>query len=582
MKLVTTLVACTLAVASLSGCMEDGTNGIAGSNGMTGNDGANGSGQAIALTRIGRSTSQGFNVSAAEIVEYDKAGKQIFTINAQSGAVDVFAATDVTTLATPTQSIDIRQMLVTQGVVANTGLVGAANSISIHGNRAAIAVEANPKTGNGWVVFIDTATKGYVTSVTAGALPDMVTFTPDGSRVLVANEGEPDVGYINDPVGSVSIITMADFSSVTVGFSDFNVAGARYAELPLNRMVLGGINATVAQDLEPEYISVREDGQQAYVSLQENNAIAVLNLTNNTVSKIIGLGFKDHAIPGNEMDASQQDGVNLKTWPVLGMYMPDTIASLTFSGKTYLVTANEGDSREDWLNGLTDSATCTSSGYYYKSKCRDELALRDIADSDLVLGTALAGLATDSTLGRLKFSYQATRKFSGSTTINKLYAYGGRSFSIWDMTTGEQVFDSGNAFERITAQRYGSLFNQDHNGSLTGDKRSNSKGPEPEALTIGKINGHTYAFIGLERMGGIMVYDISNPFAPSFVQYLNSRDVTVSPDATAAGAGMDLGPEGFRFVGASDSPNGKPLLIVGNEVSGTTSVYEIAITLLQE
>lgn len=585
------LLACALVVTSLSACFDDGKNGLNGSNGNNGSNGsngaagvngANGAGQVIALSRVGRTASQGFNVSAAEVVDYDKINKRIFTVNAQSGAVDVFSAGDITAMGAPLQSIDLRQMLVDNGFVANTGLVGAANSVSTYGALVAVAVEANPKTNTGWVVFLSPSSLTYVRAVPVGAQPDMLTFTPNGAKVVVANEGEPDVGYGNDPEGSVTVINVANFAATTVGFTDFNIGGTRNAQLPTSKMVLGGINASVAQDLEPEYISVRDDGQYAYVSLQENNAIAVVNLATNSVDKIIGLGFKDHAIPGNEIDASQQDGVNLKTWPVLGMYMPDSISSYTYNGKTYLVTANEGDSREDWLNGMNNQPVCAANGYYHASnKCRDELALKDIATSDLVLGPALAGLNTDSTLARLKFSYLATRRLNGSTTINKLYAYGGRSFAIWDAATGEQVFDSGNAFERLTAQRYGSLFNQDHNGGLAGDKRSNSKGPEPEGLAIGKINGHTYAFISLERMGGIMVYDISNPSAPAFVQYLNERDVTAAPYLTSVIAGTDLGPEGLKFVSASDSPNGKPLLIVGNEVSGTTSIYQIMVSLLQ-
>ncbi len=265
-----------------------------------------------------------------------------------------------------------------------------------------------------------------------------------------------------------------------------------------------------------------------------------------------------------------------------GQAKPDTLQTFDYNGKTYLVTANEGDSRDDWINGVNDSATCIAANYYFKSKCRDELALRDLGDSDLLLGASLTGLNTDTTLGRLKFSYRVTKQRNSGTTINNLYAYGARSFSIWDASSGEQVFDSGNSFERITAQRYDGLFNQDHNGSLVGDKRSNSKGPEPEALAIGKIAGHTYAFIGLERMGGIMVYDISNPFSPAFVQYINDRDVTKSPDAGNAASGMDLGPEGFKFVSADASPTGQPMLIVGNEVSGNTSVYGITVTALHD
>ncbi len=593
MKMVLRILGVSVLALCIAACDDGkdgaaGTNGTNGSNGSNGTDGTNGTdgsdgaGQIIALQRIGRSTPQGFNVGAAEIVDYDHTNKEIFTINAQNGGVDVYDASNVSTLAAATQTLNLKQMLVDNAIVANTTLVGGVNSIAVFGNKVAVAVEANPKTNTGWVVILSATDLSFLHSVAVGALPDMLRFTPNGSKIVVANEGEPDVGYVNDPVGSISVIDATTYAVTTIDFSAFNSGGARNAELPVNKMVLSGYNASVAQDIEPEYIAVSDDNQRAYVSLQENNAMAVVDLNSNSVEKIIGLGFKNHSIPGNEMDASQQDGVNLKTWPVYGMYMPDTLHTFAYNGKTYIVTANEGDSREDWLNGITDSVACLAGAYYFKSKCRDELALRDLADSDLVLGTALSGLTTDNTLGRLKFSYRVTKQRNGGTTINSVYAYGGRSFAIWDASSGEQVFDSGNAFERITAQRYDTLFNQDHNGSLAGDKRSNSKGPEPEALALGKIAGHTYAFIGLERMGGIMVFDISNPFAPAFVQYVNDRDVTKSPDITNAASGMDLGPEGFKFVSAENSPTQQPLLIVGNEVSGNTSVYGITVTALQD
>lgn len=89
---------------------------------------------------------------------------------------------------------------------------------------------------------------------------------------------------------------------------------------------------------------------------------------------------------------------------------------------------------------------------------------------------------------------------------------------------------------------------------------------------MGTINGKTYAFVSLERMGGIMVYDVTNPEQPSFEVYQLDRDFSADPESGKAG---DLGPEGLYFVSASESPSGKDLLIVGNEVSGTTAVYEI-------
>lgn len=572
MKSSTGLLLTTLLSITFAGCSSD--------DGNNGTSGADGAGQVIALERIGRTDSRGFLVSAAEIVDFDKLHKHIFTVNADSGEVDIFTASDLTAPEL-FMSLDMAQMLVDNGKTANTTLVGAANSISVSGNLAAVAVEANPKTSNGWVVFLNTADLSYVNAVQAGAQPDMVTFTPDGKKVLVANEGEPDAGYINDPAGSISIINTTSFAVNTLTFTDFNVGGSRNSELPSGKMVVDGYNATVAKSIEPEYISVSSDNSKAFITLQENNAIAVVNLSNNSLEKIIGLGFKDFSIPGNEIDAGDSDGgINIKNWPVMGIYMPDSISSMTYNGRTYLLTANEGDSREDFLSPISDQPSCVTSGYYfYGGDCLDEVRVKHLVSrAGLTISPLLDSIDDDANLGRLKASFFSTKAMNGAT-IEKVYAYGSRSFSIWDAQTGEQVFDSANAFELITAMRYGTDFNNNHevNG---GDSRSDDKGPEPEAITIGKINGHTYAFIGLERMGGIMVFDVSNPFAPEYIQYVNDRDFSITPGAmTDAG---DLGPEGFRFVNAEDSPNGKPLLIIGNEVSGTTSIYQINITELQD
>ena len=559
-----------------------------GDDGSAGTPGVDASRQIIALTEAGRTASRGFAVSAAEIVAYDSARDRVFTVNADTGEIDYFSS--LTSIGnTPAGTLNLGALLLAANVITDAAEAGAANSIAISGDMAAVAVEAVPKTDNGWVVFINLTNLTFVRAVEVGALPDMVTFTPDGSKVLVANEGEPNEGYSIDPEGSVSVITVADGAVATIGFTAFNVGQPRHNELDLNTMILDGFEASVAESLEPEYITVAENGSEAYVALQENNAIAVLDLTDNSIDRIFGLGFKNHSIPGNELDAGDRDGgMNIRTWPVMGIYMPDAIASYTFNGTTYLVTANEGDSREDWLVPINNQAACEASGYYFRSdECLDEIRVKDIVSrGGLTLGTALTGLDVDASLGRLKASYHTTRIMNGndradgtdkSQAIDKVYAYGARSFSVWNTSTGEQVFDSGSAFERITAQRFGDNFNSNHeeNG---GEDRSDDKGIEPEGIAIGTSNGYTYAFIGLERMGGIMVYDISNPFAPEYVQYINNRDFTLEPgDSVDAG---DLGPEGLKFVPASDSPDGKPYLIVGNEVSGTTTVYEVAITAL--
>lgn len=550
------------------------------SDGDDGQAGADGAGQVISLLELGRTESQGFDASAAEIVAFDKDNQRIFTVNADSGAIDVFSASDLSAPAL-LSNINLKQMLTNEAVVADGNLVGPANSIAVNSTYVAVAVEANPKTDNGWVMFLNLTDLSFVTAVEVGVLPDMLTFTPDGSKVVIANEGEPNDDYSVDPEGSVSIISLPEFSLTSITFTDFNAGESRHGELPTDKMVLDGYNASVAESVEPEYVTISKDGSEAYVALQENNAIAVIDMDSMSIDRIFGLGFKDYSIPGNELDAGDKDGgVNIRNWPVMGIHMPDTITNMTFNGKTYLLTANEGDSREDWLENVADQATCESSGYFFEGGgCHDEIRVKDlVSDAGLTLGTALVGLDDDENLGRLRASYHTTFNKNGST-VDKVYAYGGRSFSIWDTETGTQVFDSGSDFERITALRFGEDFNN-NNDEHDGESRSDDKGPEPEALTVGTINGHQYAFIGLERMGGIMVYDVSNPFAPRYVQYINNRDFTVAVnDSTDAG---DLGPESIQFISADDSPNNQPLIIVGNEVSGTTTIYQIDVSLLQD
>lgn len=577
----------------------DGTNGTDGADGTNGTDGADGqdtASQIISLNQQGRYESGIFDESAAEIVAFDQSTNQTFVVNSNSGTIDVLDSSDITAPSL-TSSLDIAADLLAASAITDTNTVGGANSVATSNGLMAVAVAADTKTDAGWVVFYKTADLSYVDVVQVGALPDALTFTPDGGQVVVAIEGEPNKDYSVDPEGQVAVIDVTWDGSVltksltTIGFTDFNQGQARHSELSTKTMVLDGYNASVAQSFEPEYVAISADGSSAYVSLQENNAVAVIDLASKTVDNIFGLGFKNHSIPGNEIDASQKDGVNFQSWPVMGIYMPDTIATMTFNGETYVLTANEGDDRQDWLENVTDQATCESSGYYFDSSdnCVDAFTAKDYYDSDNVklvdsegnnVNATNGGFGEDNELRRLKFSFHTTAVMNGSTTeFENIYAYGGRSFSIYNASTGEQVFDSANQFEVITANKYGADFNND-NAENTGQDRSDNKGPEPEALTVGTINGHTYAFIGLERMGGIMVYDVSNPHNPEFVQYINNRDVTVDNTTLEAGGAGDLGPEGIVFVSADNSPSGQPMLIVGNEVSGTTTFYNIDVTLL--
>lgn len=551
---------------ALAGCVDDGENG---------SDGANGTSQTlIEMNVLGTYASGAFDESAAEIVAHDAANQRLFVINSNDSTVDVLDINDP----------ELPTLL---GTIDATAEGAAANSVAVYGDLVAVAIEANVKQDNGKVVFYNTTSLNKVGEATVGALPDMVTFTRDGQKVLVANEGEPSDDYTVDPEGSVSIIDLANgVASATVTNADFTAFNAQQADLEAAGLRVFGPGATLAQDMEPEYIAVSIDDQTAWVALQENNAVAELDIAAGEITAIVPLGFKDHSIIGNELDASNDDsGINIRNWPVKGMYMPDAISSYGYNGKTYYLTANEGDSRD--YDGWTE-----------------EFRMGDLTldpTSDLA---SIANLLDDENLGRLNTTSTMgisngcnpsqlpadLGDLNGDTNVDvddvkfyvensceydTLYSYGARSFSIWS-ADGQRVFDSGSEFERITASLIPDNFNG-NNDENSFDNRSDDKGPEPEAITTGTINGNTYAFIGLERVGGIMVYNVTNPQNPEFVQYLNNRDFSASQTDLENGMAGDLGPEGLAFIPAGSSPNSKAMLAAGNEVSGTTTLYGIDV-----
>lgn len=498
----------------------------------------------ITLDPVGSYASGGFDTGAAETVAFDPVTRRIFASNAESNSVD---ALNASILSAPSLDFTISLAPFGNGV----------NSVAVRDGVVAVAVEADPKQDPGSVVFFDTD-GNFISSVTVGALPDMLIFTPDGTKVVVANEGEPDDDYVVDPEGSISIIDIsggvAGLTQAQVATASFESFNGRINNLRRANIRIFGPNATVAQDIEPEYITISPDSSTAYVTLQENNALAFVDLATASVTSIKSFGYKNHRLPNNSLDASDKDGaINIRTWPVKGMYQPDAIASYEHDGMTYLVTANEGDSRD--YDGFSEEARV----------------------KDLALGSGLLksepGIQANANLGRLKVTTavpSGKKVLKGEEVYSQLFSYGARSFSIWN-AEGGLVYDSGDDFERILADALPAHFNasNDSNGF---DGRSDDKGPEPEGVVVGLIDGSVYAFIGLERVGGIMVYDVTNPMAPTFVEYVNNRDFNEDPEAGSPG---DLGPEGLVFVPAASSPSGKALLIVANEVSGTTTIYEI-------
>lgn len=447
---------------------------------------------------------------AAEISAYDPATKKLFVVN-NGGGNRIY----VIDMADPAK------MKVIDSIPTNSGAV---NSVSVNNGRLAAAIEALDKQQPGRVTVYNTSNYQEIKTITTGALPDMVTFSPDGNYILTANEGEPSADYLNDPVGSVSLISVKDnYSVVNIDFSSF---ASQQLALQQKGLRVFGPNASFAQDMEPEYVTISPDSKTAWVTLQENNAIAKIDLSAKTATDIFPLGFKDYNQEANAIDPSDKDnGINVGKWPVKGMYQPDAIAVLQTGGTPYLFTVNEGDVRE--YDAFEEAERV-------KNITLDPTAFPNAAD-----------LQTDAKLGRLNIT-TTLGDANGDGLYETLYSFGARSFSVWNGANGSLVYDSKNELEQKarTAGYYD-------------DARSDDKGVEPEGITLGQVNNKNIAFIGMERADAIAVYDVSMPSAPAFLQMLKSGDA----------------PEGVLFVAAKDSPTGKSLLIVSSEDDGVLKIY---------
>lgn len=404
---------------------------------------------------------------------------------------------------------------------------GGPNSVAVKNGLVVVAIEADDKQANGSVEVFDTE-GNHLHSVAAGALPDMITFTPDGKYVLTANEGEPNDDYDVDPEGSITIIDTATWTPRTAGFNAFDNA-------TLKNVRIFGPGASVSEDLEPEYIAVSADSTTAWVTLQENNAIAKVDIASANVTNIFGLGYKNHSQKKNALDASDKDdAINIKTWPVFGMYMPDAIASFQRGNANFLITANEGDSRD-------------YDGY------SEEVRVKDLTLDPEVFPNA-DELQQKENLGRLKTT-TSQGDIDGDGDFDRIYSYGGRSFSVWN-ANGKLVFDSGALIEKTLAQY------QAEGMDIWLDSRSDDKGPEPESVTVGELGGKTFAFVGLERTSGVMIVSLDQPQRPEVVGFINTLE-----------AG-DIGPEGLQFISRSENSG---WLLISNEISNTTSLYEISL-----
>ncbi len=444
------------------------------------------------------------NQGVPEISAYDKATKQIFSTNAEARKLEVIDISDITNPKLKT-AIDI------------SSFGGNLNSVAVKNGLVAIAIEGKNKTtslGKIVVFKTDNLVTPYI-NTEAGFLPDMVTFSPDGKYILSANEGEPNDDNTIDPEGSITIVNVETKEVTNIGFEAFN---NQEASLEMDGFrVFGetkGIKNTLSIDVEPEYIAISRDSKTAYIVLQENNGIAVLDIASKTITKIIPLGTKD--FNSLDLDLSDKDeAFQLKKWNVKSFYQPDAIDYFSVNNVNYLITANEGDARD--YDGFSEEERVSK------------------IDLDPTAYPNAEELQKDENLGRLKVTI-ANGDTDDDGDIDQIFGYGGRSFSIWS-TEGNLVYDSGNLLTEIT-----------NNLGTYADSRSDDKGSEPESVITYSTGSNVYAFLGLERTGDVLIFDITNVASPIFIKSVPNTS-----------------PEGLLFIPAQENHTNKDLLVVSNE-----------------
>lgn len=516
--------------------------------------------ETVRVNRIGRYAT-GEALGGAEIVAFHAPENRLFVVNSGAGQVEVL---DLSEPSNPVQDavLEASDVVARQNVAIQS--VGGTNSVDVHGNLVAAAIEAEPATADGAIAFYDASSLEFVDAVPVGPLPDKVTFSPDGNYVVVANEGEP--GESTDPAGSVSVVDVANGvgNAVvrTATFDAFDGQEDRLREEGVHLVSPGDGEAVASEVIEPEFATITPDSETAFVSLQENNAIATVDLAEGTVTSIDGLGVKDFSLPGNELDTSDADSSSLQNWPIKGMYQPDAIDAYEVAGETFVVTANEGDAK-DFEVGVLKNLSLDADAF-------------DLSENPYV--DSVEELKAPENLGNMEVNEAAMAEFAGgSDGYTDIYAIGGRSFSVWQVEDDglRLAFDSGSRFERTFIERY-----------PDGHVNVVESGPETESVELGGVGDRTFAFVGHEKGSGITAYDVTSPENPTYTQTVVNRDYSVSeadlvaaaeetPESDTPARAGDFAPEGLHFVSARESPTSNPLICAGFEISGTVGVFEV-------
>lgn len=492
----------------------------------------------------GEGEEPGDNSDASEVVVHENG--VLFVTNSAQDRIDLFEipeeATD--TVGEAITSINLAALDGydgVQSVAVKNGVVAVAISRDV--TEQTIFGETLDLSQPGFVALFDSETLELISRVDVGNLPDQLTFNEDGTKLLVAGEGEKNDDSDNDdnPLGTVAVIDVTDPTAPVAEILDFTHLNGleKFARDEGIRIQQG---VSFAEDVEPEYVSISPDGTTAFVALQENNAIAKIDLASLQVVDFFSLGTVDFS-GQSALDPNDDGIIDIRNFDnLVGFRMADAIASFEIGGKTFLATANEGDSR----------------GF-------DEDRVGDLVENGLI----------DESVDTIGLERLEVSTIDGDTDgdgdIDVIHTFSSRSFSIFD-EDGNLVFDSGSQFEQIIANIAPERFNDDDGDD--GEDRSDAKGPEPEAIAIAEVGGRPYAFIGLERDSGIMIYDISEPADAFFVNYIPPLHVdNTGPSETARHA-----PEIITVIPSEESMSGETQIAVSYEVSGTTTVYNLIST----
>lgn len=491
-----------------------------------------------------------YQAQGAEIFQYDPRTQKVYST--ASGSVPGVEVIDFRDPREPQriQIVDLSEAFATAKL---DSVASVAIDPTGRGLGAAALIPEDSNVNPGRIGLFNMRTGAVLGFVEVGYHPDSVAFAPDGQTILVANEGEFSAKGPSAP-GSISVIDVHDLTVLepikgltaeTYGFTEENLASG----VDLSGLRSNQPGAAPETFLEPEYVI--GVGQKAFVSIQESNAIGVFDTEAKQWVAVHDLLLRTHDIDTSDRDSEAK---LFETKPEARLFhipMPDMIAAYEVEGRSYILTANEGDARPDGL----DVARVHDLGKKGRPPLNRQYK-RKLSE--------LYGPHTfkNANLGRLEVSIVDGLNEKGE--IINLHTFGSRSFSILDADSGEIVFDSGSDFERLSARFGGQNYNANQEpGDF--DSRSDAKGPEPEAVTVGTIDGRNFAFIAMERSGFVFIYDVTNPQAAYCVGMID----TLGDD------GHDLAPEFLQFVPASDNATGLDLILIGFEKSQTISTYSL-------